>query len=101
MSVKKWVLLSFLLMAILSFALAKDKVTKLKGQIELIDHEEMILKVADRGFWLDDESKLEDMNSTHISFDAFEVGTWIELEYDLSKTNTDGFIYASKLEIWK
>jgi hypothetical protein len=78
--------------------LAKDDTPKLKGQISVINHEAMLLEIADMSFWIDAKTKIEDSNSNHISFSDLDVGDTVELWYNDSQTNDDGFSYASKIE---
>jgi hypothetical protein len=98
---KKIVLIGLVLSLMFQVGLAKDNPYKLKGQITIIDHTAMVLEVAQMRFFIDTKTKLEDINSVHINFDKFQVGTWIELEYQPAQTHPEGFIYASKIEIWQ
>jgi hypothetical protein len=70
---------------------------KLKGEIIQLDTDTMVLTVTDMTFWADAKTKIEDNNSVHISFGDLEVRDWVELEYNPSQVNAEGFIYASVL----
>jgi Domain of unknown function (DUF5666) len=82
-----------------SWGFAGDDNPKLENVIiQELDAEAMTLTVNDMNFWVDAKTKMEDDDSNPISLSDFSVGDTIEIWYNDSQTNDDGFIYASKIE---
>jgi hypothetical protein len=100
MKMKQWLkIMSFVGLVALGWASAKDDEPKLKGEILQLDVNALTITIADMTFWIDARTKIEDANSVHISFDVLEPGDFVELEYVPSRQNTQGFVYASKIEL--
>ncbi len=95
-----FIILGLVLSFVFNVGFAKDDGTKLERvEIVELDIDAMTLVVADMTFWVDEKTKIEDNNSNHISFSDLEVGDRVELWYDESQSNDDGFAYASKIEL--
>jgi Domain of unknown function (DUF5666) len=100
MKKNSWIkVIALVLFVFVSWGFAGDDNPKLENvEIQGLDLEAMTLTVNDMNFWVDAKTKMEDNNSNSITLSDFSVGDSIEIWYDESQKNDDGFIYASKIE---
>ena len=95
-----FVVLGLVFSLLVHLGFAKEDGAKLERvAITQLDVEAMTLTVADMTFWVDTKTKIEDSNSNPISLSNLSVGDNIEIWYDESRSNDDGFSYASKIEL--
>jgi hypothetical protein len=101
MKKSSWIkVISLLLFVFVSWGVAGDDNPKLENvTIQVLDLAAMTLTVNDMNFWVDAKTKMEDDNSNSITLSDFSVGNSIEIWYDETQKNDDGFIYTSKIEI--
>jgi hypothetical protein len=99
MKTNQWLkIMSVVFFISLNWVSAKDDEPKLEGEILSLDVNALTITIADTTFWVDAKTKIEDANSVHISFSILEPGDFVELEYVPSQLNSQGFVYASKIE---
>jgi hypothetical protein len=99
MKTKQWLkIMSVVVLVALGWVSAKDDEPKLKGEILRLDVNALTITIADMTFWIDTKTKIEDADSVHIRFSGLEPGDFVELEYVPSQLNSQGFVYASKIE---
>jgi hypothetical protein len=92
------ILMSVVALLALTVASAKDDEPKIEGIITDLDSGALILTIADKTFWVDAKTKIENSNSVHIRFNSLEPGDFVELEYDPAQLNAKGYSYALKIE---
>jgi Domain of unknown function (DUF5666) len=101
MKKNSWIrIIGLVIFVFVSWGFAGDDNPKLENvEITELDVEALTLTVADMNFWVNAKTKIEDNNSHYISFSDLSVGATIEIWYDESQSNDEGFVYASKIEI--
>ena len=73
---------------------------ELKGAVESVDYDAMLITVGGQTFWADAMTIVkQDDPDAPLTFGDLQVGDWVEVKFDSTNTNADGYAYAAKIEV--